>query len=498
MQEDTEKQNNSYNQIVKTFSLFGGVQVFKILISIIRAKFVAILLGTSGLGILGLLSSTIVLLGSISNLGLNSSAVLTISKAANNNDKTFINRSIIILRRWIFFTGILGAVLTLILASNLSQWVFGNDEYIWAFVWLSLTLFFQALSNGQLALLQGLRKLNHLANATVIGSSLGLCISLLLFYFYGIKGIVPSLILTAASTLLISWYYARKIKVEKVKITILESYRGGLDMVKLGGIFVITNLFGVGVMYLIQIFINKTGGIDQVGLYGSAFGIINGYFGMIFTAMSTDLFPRLAGLSNDNPKFIKLINQQSEILMLILTPLLIFLISFLPIVIRILLTDKFLPIISLLQWAILGVFFQGICYPLGLAVAAKGYYKLYFIIVMTLHSATLLAYLILYYFLKLEGIGIAFLLINGSILLFNVQFAKVKYSFSYESPFIKIFRITLIFNTIAFLVVLFAGFPEAFFTGAFLTVVSILYSYRELKKRLDFSAILQKIKDRRK
>lgn len=494
MQEATIEQNNSYNQIIKAFGLFGGVQVFIILINMIRSKFVAVLLGTTGIGIFGMLTSTIAMLVSISNLGLNTSAVLTISKAFTTNDQILISRSIITLRRWVNFTGVLGALLTLILASKLSQWVFGNDEYIWAFVWLSLTLFFQALSKGQSALLQGMRKLKQLAKVSVIGSTLGLCISLALFYWYRLKGIVPSIILTAASTLIISWYFVRKIKVENMKISIYESYHGGLDMVKLGGVFLITNLFGTGILYIIQIFINKTGGIEQVGLYLSSFLIINGYFGIIFTAMSIDLYPRLASISNDNLKIIKLINQQSEILILILVPLLIFIISYLPMVIKILLTDKFMPIIGLLKWAILGVFFQAICNPLGLAIAAKGYYKLYFIIVMTLHSITLLLYVILYHFLKLEGIGIAFLLINGSLLLFNFRLAQIKYSFSYERAFIKIFLTQLVFTAITFLVVWFAGFPTAYFTGTILIAASTIYSYFELKKRINFSVIIQRIK----
>lgn len=498
MRQVAEAQSKSYNQIVKAFGLFGGVQVFKIFISIIRAKFVAILLGTAGIGILGLLSSTIVLISSITNLGINSSAVITISKAANDKDKSLINRSIIILRRWVGFTGILGAGLTLIFASKLSQWVFSSDDYKWAFVWLSLTLLFQAVSNGQLAVFQGLRKLKHLAKANVIGAILGLCISLTLYYFYGIDGIVPSLILTAASALLISWYFAKKIKVESVEISLSETYRGGFEMARLGGVFVTTNLFGAGVMYLIQIFINKFGGVDQVGLYGSAFGIINGYFGLIFTAMSTDLFPRLASISKDNVELGKLINQQSEILLLIVTPLLIFIMSFLPIVIRILLTEKFLPIIPLMRWALLGVFFQAVCYPFGLTVAAKGFYKSYFIIVMTLHATTLLAYMVSYYYLKLEGIGIACLLVNASIMFFHFRFAQVKYEFSYEKPLIKVFGFTLTLNIVVFLFVMFGGSPFAYFTGLILMSISTLYSYHELKKRLDFSAIIQKIKDRKK
>jgi O-antigen/teichoic acid export membrane protein len=494
MDEQKIDQSKSYNQIAKGFGLFGGVQVFSILINIIRSKFVAVLLGTSGIGVLGLFTSTIGMIVMISNLGLNGSAVSAISKAASDNNQTLISRNFITIRRWIVFTGILGVLITLISATKLSLWVFGNDEYEWAFVWLSITVFFQTLSTGQSALLQGLRKLKDLAKVGVLGSSLGLLLSLILFYYYGLKGIVPSLILTAVSTSLISWYSIRKIKVDDVKISLHESFIGGLDMVKLGAVFLITNLVGTVVLYITQVFINQTGGLDQLGLYLSSFAIINGYFGMIFTAMGTDLFPRISAISDDNLEVKKLINQQSEIMILILAPILIFSILALPLVINILLTTKFFPIIELLKWAIFGVVFQAVSYPIGLAFAAKGFKKMYFYIVMALHAFTLLAYVVLYHFLKLEGIGIAFLLVQFLFLFILLRLAKLKFLFKYENSFNKLFSIQLLLITTAFSIVFILGYPIAYNTGILITITSSIYSYIELNKRLDFNAIIKKIR----
>lgn len=494
MDENTIEQSKSYSQIAKGFGLFGGVQVFGVLISIIRSKFVAVLLGTTGIGILGLFISTIGMLAAGANLGLNVSAVSTISKAMVDDDQSLLSRNILTIKRWIFLTALLGVILTLALSNKLSIWVFGNDNYTWSFVWLSITLFFQTLSSGQSALLQGMRRLKELATVGILGSTVGLLLSILLFYFLGLKGIVPSLILTAISTSVISWYFVRKIKIDNVQITLYKSFTDGLDMVKLGMVFLITNLVGSGVLYITQIFINKTGGLDQLGLYLSSFAIINGYFGMIFTAMGTDLFPRISAISNDNIEVKKLINQQSEIMILILAPILIFLISSLPLVIKILLTPKFLPIIEMMKWAILGVVFQAVSYPIGLAFAAKGFKKMYFFIVMSLHAITLIAYIILYHFLKLEGIGIAFLLVQFLFLFIILRLANYKFSFTYHNVFIKLFLVQLLLITIAFLIVWIYGFPIAYFTGVLITIFSIFYSYFELKKRIDFNVIIRKIK----
>jgi O-antigen/teichoic acid export membrane protein len=173
---------SSYRQILKATSLFGGVQVFNILIGIVRVKFVAVLLGAAGVGIMGLLNAPLQLIISITSLGIAFSAVRDISEAHGRNDQTGIAKAIIVLRRWSWFTGLLGAVVTITLAPLLSQWTFGNHEYSWAFVWLSVTLLLQALSKGQSAILQGTRRLKDMAKAGTIGSFIGLLTSLPLFY----------------------------------------------------------------------------------------------------------------------------------------------------------------------------------------------------------------------------------------------------------------------------------------------------------------------------
>ena len=50
---------SSYRQILKATSLFGSVQLFNILIAVLRTKLIAILIGPIGIGIAGLLNSTI-------------------------------------------------------------------------------------------------------------------------------------------------------------------------------------------------------------------------------------------------------------------------------------------------------------------------------------------------------------------------------------------------------------------------------------------------------
>ncbi len=101
------KETNSYRSIFKATSLFGGLQVYQILIGIIKSKFIAILLGPAGMGIMGLYQSTLDLIKSISAFGLEQSAVRDISEANGSGNTIRISRTISTVRRLVWLTGLL-------------------------------------------------------------------------------------------------------------------------------------------------------------------------------------------------------------------------------------------------------------------------------------------------------------------------------------------------------------------------------------------------------
>ena len=67
--------NNSYRHILKYTGVFGSVQGLNVLVSLVRNKFVALLLGPSGMGLVSLLNTAMSFISQASNLGIAVSAV---------------------------------------------------------------------------------------------------------------------------------------------------------------------------------------------------------------------------------------------------------------------------------------------------------------------------------------------------------------------------------------------------------------------------------------
>lgn len=477
---------------MKATSLFGGVQVFNILIQIIRSKFVAVLLGPAGMGIMGLLTSTTGIITSITNFGLGISAVKDIAAAFVTNDEKRIGIVVTAFRRMVWITGSLGLILTAILATWLSQLTFGNKDYTLAFIWLSASLLFNQLSSGQLVLLQGMRKLKYLAKANLSGSFVGLFITFPFYYFWGIDGIVPGIIGTSLLSLLMSWYFSSKVKIDKTNLTSSQTINEGKSMLRMGFMISICGLLTVGASYIVGIFISRTGGVEQVGLYNAGFAIINSYVGLIFNAMATDYYPRLSAVAHDNELCKRTINQQAEIALLILAPILIVFLVFINWVVILLYSRQFIGINEMIYWAALGMFFKAASWSIAFIFLAKGTTKLFFWNELITNIYLLGLNLIGYYYYGLSGLGISFAV---AYMLYLVQVyivSKIKFVFAFDRSFINIFSIQFGLAIACFLIVKYFDQPYTYIAGIVLIVVSGGYSVMELDKRLGLMAIIQK------
>ena len=167
-------QGNSYKSILKYTGLFGGVQVINILVSLVRNKLVAVILGTNGFGFISLLNSTIKLLSDSTNFGISFSAVRQISDYYEQEDDEKVRHYIKVIRSWSLLTACFGAFLCVVLAPLLNEWTFNWGNHTRHFMLLSFVVFFTAITGGELAILQGTRRLKALAQISVINVVLAL------------------------------------------------------------------------------------------------------------------------------------------------------------------------------------------------------------------------------------------------------------------------------------------------------------------------------------
>jgi O-antigen/teichoic acid export membrane protein len=481
----------SYTKALKATTIFGGVQIIVILFQILKSKAVAVLIGATGMGVLGLITQTVTFLSAITNFGLESSAVKNISSAEASGDKNYLFKTISVLLKLVVFTGILGFLTCLSLAPFLSAVVFDNDTFTTSFIIVSVALFFIQLTAGQNAILQGMRKTKLLAKASILSACAGLLISVPIYYFYGVDGIAISITISAFVNFLITFFLTKEIKISKVSFGKDFFKVEGQNMLKMGFLLSMSGLISIGSSFLLRIFITREGSLSDVGLYNAGFAIIEGYVGIIFTAMAKDYYPRLAMVSHNILDRNREVNQQTEIAILLLIPILTVFLLLLNFIISVLYTSEFLPAVGMVQYAVLGMFFRAISWSMGYILLAKGDSKIFFwselISTVYVFSLNILGYK----FFGLKGIGIAFIVIY---FLHAVQIfvtTKYIYKFKFDRNLLRVFLIGTILIILQFFVVTEIQNAFKYLIGTIICLIGFFISYKELNDKIGISAFIK-------
>ena len=482
---------SSYRQVLKATSLFGGVQVVNILISIVRSKFVALLLGPLGMGIAGLLNSTINVVSELTKLGLDTSAVKEIALYTNKDEEKLV-RIVSSLKRIIWFTGLLSLIFTLLFSSLLSQLTFGNTEYTWSFVWISIALLFKQLTHGELAILQGLRKLSYLAKSNLYASFVGLFVVIPLYYIFRIDGIVPAIILSAILSYVFSKYFSNKVKIKPLKLSNRQVFREGKPMLKLGFMLSISSSITLLSAYAIQIFISRTGGVDQVGFYLAGFVIINSYVGVVFNAMRTDYFPRLSAMAGDPQKLRDTVLHQAVVALLIITPIIILFFTVAPFAIEVLYSKEFLLITIFVSWGIFGTLFKAVSWSMGYVILAKGDSRLFIKTSVLFNSIFVTLIISGYHFYGLFGVGIAFFCYNILHLIIVKLITFYKYDLYFNKNFNWLFLICLLMCSITFALSYLTTPILKYGLMSLMVIISLTFTLYELNKKIEIRTLLRK------
>lgn len=480
--------SNSYRSIFKVTTLLASVKVTTVLVSLVKNKVVALLLGASGAGVYGILSNTVLLINSISDLGLSKSAIRNISESNGKDDLNEASDSINIFRVSLLITSFLTSILTMIFAEKISFWAFGNYVYKWHFFLLGIAIFMNSISTGQLAVLQGLRKIQQFAKVSSYSSMLGLVFSLPFLYFLKEDGIVISILVSSLVALILSYWFLSWLKIPASKNLIEKVRQGALPMIYLGlALMMVSFMFQLS-GFILRAYITRNGSLEQVGIFYAGFTIITGYFGMIFTAMSSDYYPRLSAVNKDNKLVKEEVNKQATIALVLIGPLVSILLIFAPIIVRILFSSEFVEASEYVKWAVFGIIFQVGSQTMGMVLIAKNKSSIFIWTVLFYQTIFLLCNIAGFNFLGVKGLGITFST-NMLIHFLGNQFIMWRlYKIRLNHFFYKSLIVVLLISLLSYLASLLNGWL-IYAAGVFTILLSFSYSWLLFKQIMEISSL---------
>jgi O-antigen/teichoic acid export membrane protein len=463
------------------------------LVSILKAKIIAVLLGSAGMGINAIFYSTLFALYNFSSLGINHSAVRNISQAHETADVNKLSVLLKIFKRLVLATGLFGMVICLIGSRWLSAFSFGNKQHVWSFVILSGAVLFMSLTNGEIAIFKGTRNLKLLAQSSVISPLASLAVSIPLFYFLKLDGIAVSIFAGYLFMFLMFTWFEKKIPIKQVpKLSFAEAKEESKSMITLGVALMTGSTMISLFTYITNIYIGRTGSIQDVGLFQGAASITIQSILMIGTVLASDFYPRLSSVCNETEKVNKMVNLQLEIITLVIAPIVVLLMLLTPLIVRLLLSSEFVLIVPMVQWMSFSLLFRGIWQTMSYIILAKGDKTAYFIYdALVGNGLNFGLNLLAYTFGGLTGLSISF--VAGSVLVSIILFTVIRkrYQLKITTGYLRKLGIVFVLEIVAFVNATVPANHNKILFSIIILITTFLFTGTVLFKRLDLLPLLR-------
>lgn len=401
---------SSYRTILRSSSIIGGAQATNVLANLVRMKVLALLLGPVGVGLAGLYLSLIQTGATVAALGLGTAGTRQIAAADAAGDAATIGR----VRRALFWgtvgLALLGGAIFWTARAWIADYALGDrsrgDEVGWLAIGVALTV----AAGSQGALLTGLRRIGDLARLQVSSGVAGALFGALAVWAWGTDGIIAMVLVAPLVAFLVGHFYvARLPRVTGPRPNVRALFGELKALGVIGFAIMVSALAAVLSQLIVRVMVQRELGGDALGHFQAAWAISVAYLGIALNAMGTDYFPRLSALIEDPEAASRLVNEQTEVALLLASPVVIALLGLAPLAVSVLYSAEFLPAVQVLQWQLLSDLLKVMSWPLGFALLAASSGKV-FIVAETVAVSIMLAMAAIGLpLIGIEATGVAFL-----------------------------------------------------------------------------------------
>jgi PST family polysaccharide transporter len=355
--------------LIRSMVVMGSTQTVNILISILRVKAFAIMLGPSGVGLLGIFSNLLDMVKTAAGLGIGKSGVRQIAIAKRDEIVLTRVRRVLLLAH--LMQGAVAMFVVWVFRAQISEWLFADSSYATEVALIGIAILLTLLGTAHTALLQGMRRIDDLGRVTVYSGLTGSVVGLVAIWFLGEAGVVWFVVALPFATIIIALKYTRRLPIPKTNIlSAAEIWDIWKPMAKLGAAFMFGGLATTVTLLIVRQNITQELGLEAAGLFAAAWGISMIYVGLMLSAVSADYYPRLTEVINDRVAATDLMNDQLQILLSIGGPVLLLLIGLAPWIVTLLYSSEFDSAAELLQWMTAGNMFKLASWPLAFSIVA--------------------------------------------------------------------------------------------------------------------------------
>jgi O-antigen/teichoic acid export membrane protein len=478
----------SHRDILRSSAMIGGSSFINMLVGMLRVKALAVLLGPTGIGLMGLYQNIMNMGALLASCGVETSGVRQIATSSSQVELLATVRRAMLIGSTILGTA--GMIILWLLRDTISTLVFGDTVHASSVSWLGVGVLLTVIAGAHTALLQGLRRVDDLVKISIFTAAGAAIAGVSAVFFLGEDGVLWFVIATPLANLILTRYYAAQLPRTYTEYELATVKRTWVALLKFGIPLMTAGLMTLITQLIVRSIVLRDLGLEASGLFHAAWTISMTYVAFALSAMAMDYFPRLSSAIDDRSKARTIINEQAEMALLLTGPLLIAVLTVAPWMIHLLYSEEFKSAADILKWQVLGDILKVSIAPCVYIFLANGKGGVA-IGIQTVWCAAYLGIVALGindYGLAITGISFLLAYIIYSIVVVILAFKLIGYLPSRRISLITLF-IFIIGATIVFVAA--QSQTAGLFFGIISTAVLGGYSLRRLDRLTDLKKWLQ-------
>ena len=333
---------------VRSLAILGSSSTLTVIAGIVSAKIAAVLLGPSGVGLVGLAQAVAAVAAAVIELGLATSIVRAVGRRQDHVDDQ-LQALYRLARATIVATGVVVVLLAAAVSASLVELLLGADRSAYEIVlvvagaaFIALT----ALENG--AMIAG-QRIRSIALTAVLISFVSPSINAVFFLVWDTDGVAPGLFASAGVVFAIASTVRRR-AFAPTRVVARPGVSEIRPLLADGIPTMATALFGAATLLVLPVVIDDVLGRAEVGYYRAAMVVSLGCTVGLLAVVSQDFLPRASRVAASAQQLGELVTSQVRLMVSVFVPTVCVVSALLPIVIRLLFSQEFAPAIDLLQW----------------------------------------------------------------------------------------------------------------------------------------------------
>ncbi|MFZ6033698.1 MAG: O-antigen translocase [Melioribacter sp.] len=372
------------NELIKVFSFTGIATVVKFFTGFISNKILSVIIGPSGIALIGQLSNVMYIAFLLSTAGIQSGIVKYVSEFEESKKKLveYIQNAVFLILVCSLFT----AILLIAFNHQLSELILQDSKFYFVFILYGTTILLFSLNSTFLSIINGLQEFNELIKLNITQSINSLLFSVVLVLIWGIEGALSAIVTNQSIVLIFSYnkirkfdWYKTAFRKFKIKKDVLNNY---FKYTLMG---IVVALVDPTSKLLIRNFLIHNLSLNDAGLW-EAMNRFSAMYLLVFTStLGIYMIPKLSN-AKTNLETRKILMQTYKVVLPALSICIIIILLLKHLIIPIVFSDKFAGMDILFLPQLIGDLFFIVNFCLSSILMAKAKTLLYIISIILYFS----------------------------------------------------------------------------------------------------------------